>query len=99
MNTPHLRAPKGFLLGDAASERRDLVLGALKQSGDKRLLGSRAQAQWLWRTGLVALLHVESSRSWDQTCVPFIGGLILNHWTTREVFPLSINATNSNLYL
>ena len=41
--------------------------------------------QQLWRTGLVALRHVGSSRIRDQTRVPCIGRRILNHRTTREV--------------
>ena len=48
------------------------------------LAGSRAQAQQLWRTGLVALRHVGSSRSRAQTRVPCIGRQILNHCATRE---------------
>ena len=39
----------------------------------------------MWRTGLVALWHVGSSRPRDQTRVPCIGRQILNHCTTREV--------------
>ena len=38
----------------------------------------------LQRAGLVAMRHVGSSQSRDQTCVPCIGRWILNHWTTRE---------------
>ena len=34
--------------------------------------------------GLVALQHVGSSRSRDQTCFPCTGRWILNHWTTRK---------------
>ena len=49
------------------------------------LVGSRAQAQQLWRTGLVALWHVGSSRTRHRTPVPCIGRWILNHWVTREV--------------
>ena len=48
------------------------------------LAGSRAQAQQLWRTGLVALWHVESSGTRARTCVPCIGRRILNHCATRE---------------
>ena len=48
------------------------------------LAGSRAQAQQLWRTGLVALLHVGSSQTRALTRVPCIGRQILNHCTTRE---------------
>ena len=48
--------------------------------------GSRARGfRWLWCTGLVALQHVGSSWIGDQTCVPFIGRQIRNHWTTKEV--------------
>ena len=36
-------------------------------------------------TGLVAPRHVGSSRNTDQTCVPCIGRLILNHWITRDI--------------
>ena len=49
------------------------------------LAGSRAQAQQLWCTGLVALWHVGSSRTRDQTPVPCVGRQILNHCATREV--------------
>ena len=36
-------------------------------------------------TGLVAPRHVGSSQTKDQTHVPYVGRLILNHQTTREV--------------
>ena len=49
------------------------------------LLGSRAQAQQLWHTGLVALGHVGSSRTRDRTCVSCIGRWTPNHCATREV--------------
>ena len=39
----------------------------------------------MWRMGLVALQHAESSQTGDQTRVPRIARWILNHWTTREV--------------
>ena len=48
------------------------------------LVGSRAQPQQLWCTGLVAPRHVGSSRTRAQTRVPCIGRRILNHCTTRE---------------
>ena len=48
-------------------------------------LGSRAQVQWLWLTGLVALQRVGSSQTGDGTHVPCIGRQILHHCTTREV--------------
>ena len=50
-----------------------------------QLVGSRAQVQQLWHTGLVALRHVGSSRTRVRTHVPCIGRRILNHCTTREV--------------
>ena len=50
-----------------------------------RLPGPRAQAQWLWHMGLIALQHVGSSRIRDQTHVSCIGRQILYHWATREV--------------
>ena len=31
------------------------------------------------------LWHMGSSSTRDQTCVPCVGGQILNHWTTRDV--------------
>ena len=49
-----------------------------------RFLGSRAQAQQLWHTGLVALWHVWSSQTGDQTHVSCIGRRICNHWAIRE---------------
>ena len=38
----------------------------------------------MWRTGLVALRHVVSSRTRARTHVPCIGRRILNHCATRE---------------
>ena len=46
---------------------------------------SRAQVQQLWCVGLVALWHVESSQTRDQTCVPCIGMWVLIHCTNRKV--------------
>ena len=43
-----------------------------------------AQAQQLWCVGSVALWHVGSSQTRDQTDVPCIGQWTLNPWTTRE---------------
>ena len=37
--------------------------------------------------GLLALWHVGSVQTRDQTYVPYTGKWILNHWTTREVSP------------
>ena len=36
-------------------------------------------------SSLVALLHVTSSQTRDQTSIPCLGRQILNHWTTKEV--------------
>ena len=49
------------------------------------LMGSRAQAQQLWATGLVAPWRVGSSRIRARTRVPCIGRRSLNHCATREV--------------
>ena len=48
------------------------------------LTGSRAQAQQLWCTGLVALWHVGSSRTRARTHAPCIGRQLLNLCVTRE---------------
>ena len=64
------------------------------------LVGSRAQAQQLWRTGLVAPQHVGSSRTKAQTHVPCIGRWILNHCATRGVpMPLFFKKNINNLSL
>ena len=47
-------------------------------------MGTRAQAQWLWHTGLIALQHVRSSQIRDGTHVSCIGRRILSHWAIRE---------------
>ena len=52
---------------------------------EHRLSGCSTQAQWLQHTGLDASWHVGSSQTRDRTCVPCIGGWILNHRITREV--------------
>ena len=49
------------------------------------LMGSRAQAQQLWRTDLVAPQHVGYSWTRARTHVPCNGRQILNHCTTSEV--------------
>ena len=54
-----------------------------------RSTGSRAQAQQLWRTGLVAPQHVGSSRTRARTRVPCIGRWIPNHCATREALGLA----------
>ena len=55
------------------------------QAQQLRLVGFRAQAQWLWCTGLVAPRHVGSSQTRARTHVPCNGRWILNHCATREV--------------
>ena len=47
-------------------------------------VGSKALAQQLWCTGLVALWHVGYSLTRSQTIVLCFARQILNHWTTRE---------------
>ena len=42
-------------------------------------------------TWLSCSMHVEYSRTKDQTCVPCIGRQILNHWTTRAVLSSFFN--------
>ena len=57
------------------------------------LVGSRAEAQQLWCTGLVAPRHVGSSRTRARTVSPCIGRRILNHCATREApkFPFFLS--------
>ena len=55
-------------------------------------MGPRAQAQWLWHTGLAVPKHVESSCTTDQTHVPCIGSQILNHWTSGKAPALTLDA-------
>ena len=61
------------------------------------LVGSRAQAQQLWCTGLVAPWHVGSSWTRDQTRVPYTGRQILNHCASREVPQNSLELVSSEL--
>ena len=49
------------------------------------LTSPRAQAQWLWYMGFVALWHEKSSQLRDRTHVYCIVRQILKHWTTGEV--------------
>ena len=59
-----------------------------------RSCGTRVQQSWL--AGLVALRHVESSRTRAPTRVPCICRQILNHCATREVpTPLSLKEKSS----
>ena len=51
---------------------------------ERRLSSCSLRAQQLCRTGLVAPLHVGSSRTRDRTRVPCIGRWILNHCATTE---------------
>ena len=61
-------------------------------------MGSRAQAQQLWPTGLVSPQHVGSSRTRDRTRVPCIGRQILNHCATREVRVLFLECIESSFW-
>ena len=54
------------------------------------LVGSRAQAQQLWCTGLVAPRHVGSSRTRAQARVPCIDRRFLNHCAIREAPEFSL---------
>ena len=56
-----------------------------KAPGHPGCSGWSTQAKQLWRVGLVALRHVESSQNRDRPHVPCIGRQILNHWTTRDI--------------
>ena len=46
---------------------------------------SRAPSQSLCHVGIIALGHMESSQTGDQTYIPCNDRQILNHWTTKEV--------------
>ena len=59
---------------------------------------SGAQAQELWRSGLVARQHVGSSQTRYWTHVPCISSWILNHRTTTEV-PGFSSSSRKELYL
>ena len=63
-----------------------------------RLLGSRAQAQELWPTGLVGLRHEGSSQIRDWTQVSCIGHRILYHWDTRETESESCSVMSDSLW-
>ena len=63
-----------------------------------QFLGSRAQAQSLWGTGLAALQHVGSSRTRDQNCVSCTDRQIIHLWATREA-PLLLKALHELLFI
>lgn len=50
-------------------------------------MGSRAQGQQLWCTGLVTPRHVGFFHTRDRTLVHSIGRQIFNPWTTKEGSP------------
>ena len=62
------------------------------------LVGSRAQAQQLWRTGLGAPRYVGSSQTRAQSCVPCTGRQTLKHCATRETLYLCFYANFLPLY-
>ena len=67
---------------------RGLLLAVAFLVLEHRLLGFSScstRTQLLWRMGLTAPLHVESSWTRDWTSVPCADRQILNHWTTRKV--------------
>ena len=65
----------------------------LQQMGSVAHVASRVRGfQKLWCMGLVALWHVGSSQTRDQTRVPYIGRWILIHCTTREVQQLFLHS-------
>ena len=69
---------------------RRLLIAVAPLAVEQGLWG--CQAQQLWCLGLVALWHVGYSQTRHQTRVPYLGGWILNHWTTREVpVPIQIS--------
>ena len=73
-----------WLWGEGFSVQRLLVLW----STGSRCTGfssRRVQAHRLQHMGVVALWHVGSSWTRDQSLVPCIGRWILNLWATREV--------------
>ena len=63
-----------------------LLTAVASPGAEHGLWTSRDRAWWLWRVGLVALWHVESSWTRDWTRVPCIRRYILNHWTMREAW-------------
>ena len=76
---------RGLLLLRSTGSRCAGFSSCGTQAQQLQLAGSRVQAQWLWRTGLVAPWHVGSSRTRNRTRVPCIGRQILIHCATREV--------------
>ena len=64
-----------------------------------QLSGSRAQAEWLWPTGLVAPQHEGSFRIRDGTRVSCIGRQTPYHWATREALLLLLLSRFSRVRL
>ena len=66
---------------------RGLLFAVGRRLQKFQLPGSRAQTDSaVTATGSAAPLHVGSSQIRGWTCVSCLGGRILCHWTTREVF-------------
>ena len=63
------------------------------------LVDSRALAQSLWRTGLVAAWHVEIFQTRDRSGIPRTARWILNHWATREALHQYFEAQLKTLFL
>ena len=60
------------------------------------LLGSRAEAQELWHTGLIAPPHVGSSQARDRTHASCMGRKIPYHWVTMELARFSLMCIHSH---
>ena len=74
-----------LLLLQSTDSRRTGFSNCGSQAQQFWLVGSRAQAQQLWHTGLVASQHVGSSQTRARTRVPCTGRRIHNHCANREV--------------
>ena len=77
-------AAHGLLIAVAS-----LVEGSGSRYSDYSSCSMQVQQSWL--KVLVALWHVESSRTRDQTCVPCTGGRILIHCITKEILKIILN--------
>ena len=75
----------------------------LWQSTDSRARGlgswhSRSLERRLSSCGLVALWHVGSSQTGNQTRIPLVAWWILSHWTTQEAAKLVILKRQLNTF-
>ena len=79
MDPSLVAASQGYSLGVV----HGLLIVVASLVVEHRLQAHRLQQ--LWHVNLVVRRHVESSRTRDQTYIPFIARWILYHLTTREV--------------